>query len=160
MHQPTGIVASIRPVGRDGLARVMPVMRDAFDPQFGEAWTEGQCLSLMLLPGVWLSLASDSKDEPLGFTLNRITLDEAELLLIGVRKDARGRGVGRQLLAEMMTTARERGASQVFLEVRDGNPARKLYEACGFVMVGRRRAYYTGADGQTFDALTFRRMLD
>ena len=41
-----------------------------------------------------------------------------------------------------------------FLEVRDGNPAVRLYKRTGFSEVGRRRDYYSGCDGQLFDALT------
>jgi ribosomal protein S18 acetylase RimI-like enzyme len=30
----------------------------------------------------------------------------------------------------------------------------RLYESAGFREVGRRKNYYTGADGQIYDALT------
>lgn len=50
---------------------------------------------------------------------------------------ARGRGVGRALIAHAVETARERGARVVRLDVFTNNaPALGLYRACGFVDVG------------------------
>jgi ribosomal protein S18 acetylase RimI-like enzyme len=60
---------------------------------------------------------------------------DGELLLDGlvVARDARGRGIGRQLLTLAESKARSLGHSQVRLDVVDTNPrARKLYEDVGF----------------------------
>ena len=79
----------IEEAGIVGLDAVMLVMNDAFDPGYGEAWTEAQTLSMLALPGVWLSLAWVD-DLPAGFALNRIAADEAELLLLGYRRASGG----------------------------------------------------------------------
>ena len=79
--------------GLADLPAVMAVMDDSFDPRFGEAWTASQCAGLLPLPGVWLSLARDG-DEIVGFALSRIVVDEAELLLLAVRRARQGRGIG------------------------------------------------------------------
>lgn len=143
-------------IAKGGLAdlpAVMTVMDDSFDPRFGEAWTASQCAGLLPLPGVWLTLAREG-DELLGFALARIVVDEAELLLLAVRRARQGGGIGRALLADFGTKAAGRGAARLHLEMRDGNPAVRLYERAGYALAGRRRAYYLGADGDRYDALT------
>lgn len=142
--------------GTADLEEMMVTMEEAFDPAFGEAWTHAQCLGLLGLPGVWLTLARE-KGQPAGFALNRIIFDEAELLLIGVRPQYRHRGIGRELVSWSIAKAATLGATRLHLEVRAGNPALQLYEALGFGQIGRRPAYYRGADGRLFDALTLAR---
>ncbi|TMJ17989.1 MAG: GNAT family N-acetyltransferase [Alphaproteobacteria bacterium] len=135
------------------LPSVMDVMDDSFDPIFGEAWTQPQCAGLLPMPGVWLSLARED-GEVLGFALSRVVAGEAELLLLAVKRSAQGRGVGRLLLDRFALDAGTRGAGRLHLEVREGNHAVKLYTSAGFTEVGRRRNYYSGRDGQLYDALT------
>jgi [ribosomal protein S18]-alanine N-acetyltransferase len=141
---------------RDDLDEVMAVMEDSFDPVFGEAWTAPQCAGLMPMPGVWLTLAKDG-ERTVGFALSRIVANEAELLLLAVRNSDQKRGAGRLLLDGFVCGASERGAERLHLEVRDGNPAVRLYLSAGFTVVGRRKAYYNGRDGQLYDALTLAR---
>lgn len=135
------------------LDAVMGVMEDSFDPAYGEGWTAAQCSGLLPLPGVWLSLVRDG-DRLVGFSLARIVLDEAELLLLAVRRDGQRRGVGKVLLDRFGIQAAARGAVKLHLEVRDGNPAMNLYRRAGYGEAGRRRGYYSGRDGQIYDALT------
>lgn len=139
------------------LDAVMDVMTDSFDPRYGEAWTATQCAGLMVLPGVWLTLAEGGSG-PIGFALARQIADEAELLLLAVRRDAQRRGVGAALLEAFAAEARHRGADRLHLEVRDGNEAIRLYERVGFTLAGRRRNYYSGPDGVAYDALTLARI--
>ena len=142
--------------GMADLEAVMQVMGDSFDPAYGEAWTSAQCAGLMPMPGVWLSLAR-SGDDVIGFALGRIVLKEAELLLLAVRQDGQRKGIGRMLLDRFILVAASRGADRLHLEVRAGNPAMNLYLKAGFAEVGRRKNYYTGSDGQIYDALTLTR---
>ena len=62
---------------------------------------------------------------------------------------------GRQLDADLLADERQRGAERLFLEMRENNPARTLYEAQGFVPIGRRKNYYSLGDGARMDAITF-----
>jgi ribosomal-protein-alanine N-acetyltransferase len=135
------------------LEDVMAVMNESFDPAFGEAWTAPQCAGLLPMPGVWLSLARDG-EEVIGFALGRVVIKEAELLLLAVKRDRQRTGAGRVLLDRFVELASERGAERLHLEVRDGNHAVNLYRSAGFSEVGRRKNYYTGRDGQIYDALT------
>ena len=131
------------------------LMRDAFDPRFGEAWTHNQVLGLLAMPGVWLTIA-ELGGEPAGFALSRRVLDEAELLLLATTPALRRRGVAAALLRAVIVDAGLQGARTLHLEVRDGNAAIKLYRMAGFAKVGERRHYYRGVDGKAFDALTYR----
>lgn len=135
------------------LPEVVATMDAAFDPAFGEAWTGPQCLGILGLPGVWLLLARLG-GRSAGFALARAVLDEAELLLLGVRPAERRLGVGAALLAAVCAGARTRGATRLHLEMRAGNPAMALYGHAGFAEAGRRRHYYRGIDGRLLDAVT------
>jgi ribosomal-protein-alanine N-acetyltransferase len=139
--------------GIRGLDAVMAIMNEAFDPGYGEAWTEPQTLSMLALPGVWLSLAWVD-ERPAGFALNRIIADEAELLLLAVSPHFRRMGVAMGLIERSRTITRQRNGFRLHLEVRHNNPAIELYRKAGFRLVGRRPGYYRGIDGQIHDALT------
>jgi ribosomal-protein-alanine N-acetyltransferase len=137
------------------LAIVDTIMRRAFDPRYGEAWTRGQCLGIMAMPGVWLTIASIDAG-PAGFAITRSLGEEAELLLLATDPACRRRGVGAALLRSVLNDALEKMIKEVFLEVRAGNEAIELYRQLGFRKVGERRGYYRGKAGQLFDAYTFR----
>ncbi|MCB9651072.1 MAG: ribosomal protein S18-alanine N-acetyltransferase [Deltaproteobacteria bacterium] len=90
---------------------------------------------------------------PRGFALVQVVADEAELLLIAVRPEARRSGAGRALFEAARRQAVAEGAEAMFLEVAANNHAAlAFYAALGFSEVGRRRRYY--ADGQ--DAVAMR----
>jgi ribosomal-protein-alanine N-acetyltransferase len=138
------------------LDSIMRVMKDSFDPRYGEAWTAPQCAGLLPMPGVWLSIARRGA-EVLGFALSRVVLSEAELLLLAVHTGEQRLGVGQLLLDRFVAIAAARGADRLHLEVREGNHAVKLYSRAGFTEVGRRRSYYKGCDGKLYDAMTLAR---
>jgi ribosomal-protein-alanine N-acetyltransferase len=139
--------------GLADLDGVMAVMDDSFDTRFGEAWTASQCAGLLPMPGVWLTLAKEDR-AVVGFALARAVAGEAELLLLAVRGPWQRTGIGKRLLISFTEAASARGVGRVHLEVREGNHALSLYTDAGFRLVGRRRNYYSGWQGQTFDALT------
>lgn len=146
---------TVEPGGMADLPDVMIAMCDAFDPEYGEAWTEAQCAGILGLPGTWLLVARADGD-PAGFALLRTVMGEVELLLIAVRKRYRRQGVAQSLLTHAMRDAQGHGSATLHLEVRDGNPAIALYRNAGLEPVGVRRGYYRGRSGRVFDALTFR----
>ncbi|WP_374405066.1 GNAT family N-acetyltransferase [Pelagerythrobacter sp.] len=149
----------------DDLDRIMAVMDAAFDPAWAEAWSRRQVGDSLTMPHTFYRLADERGGVPsaggdaAGFTLTRHAPGEEELLLIGVRPELRGRGIGRALLERAFADARARGAERMFLEMRDNNPALGLYAATGFEPIGRRKAYYRLPSGQFLDAITFARQL-
>ena len=71
----------------------------------------------------------------------------AEIETIAIAEHARGTGRGRALLHALLAAARERGAREVFLEVRADNPvAESLYVSEGFTEIARRPRYYQPDD--------------
>lgn len=87
---------------------------------------------------------SDEKPTVLGFLVARQVAGEWELENIVVAEEFRGKGVGTQLLRELLTQAQKGNSDSVFLEVRESNaPARHFYQKLGFRETGRRKAYYS-----------------
>ena len=81
--------------------------------------------------------------------LGRTPPFDYEVHTIGVDPAFQGRGIGRQLLDELLNVA---GGAVVHLEVRTDNAtAIALYRSVGFTEVGVRRRYYriSGADAYT-----------
>jgi N6-L-threonylcarbamoyladenine synthase len=69
--------------------------------------------------------------------------DQADIQTIAVRQDKRGLGIGRKLMDALTLEAKNRGAKEIFLEVRADNPiAQKLYKLFGFKQIGTRKKYY------------------
>lgn len=142
----------------DDLDAIMQVMGEAFDPAFGEGWTRKQISDALALPNTHYTIArSDDNAHVCGFTLSRHIAGEEELLLIAVSPACRKQGIGTQLLRDFCSLAKARGASELFLEMRDGNIAAALYRKAGFEQVGRRRNYYCSGTNGSVDALTFKR---
>jgi GNAT superfamily N-acetyltransferase len=64
----------------------------------------------------------------------------AELVSMWVHPQARGHGIGRALVGTVVQWARAEGHSRVHLWVTETNdPARRLYESCGFALTGERQ---------------------
>lgn len=78
---------------------------------------------------------------------------QADIQTIAVAQDARRHGLGRVLMLRLIGEARERGAQELFLEVRADNPgAQALYLSLGFEQLAQRPDYY----GAGLDALVMR----
>lgn len=151
----------VAPADERHLEALMTVMRVAFDPAFGEAWSALQLAGTLGMASSFARQAIDARGNITGFTLCRSAGPEVELLLIAVNPVERGEGIGRLLLDTACRDTWRRGAGEIFLEVRENNaPARALYQSAGFIDVGRRGDYYAGAAGGRFDAITMRRRLD
>lgn len=147
------------------LDKLMEVMEEAFDPHFREAWTRRQVEDSLLTPSTYMLLANadggpcSDGESAVGFVLARQAADEIELLLIAIRPDFRGRGLGRKLLERFIASAAERDAAKVFLEMRANNPAENFYRSAGFEQIGIRHEYYRTVLGTPIDALTFAKSL-
>lgn len=72
---------------------------------------------------------------------------DADIQTIALDPAHRGQGRGRALLRSLLHLALERGAREMFLEVRADNPtAEALYISEGFTELGRRPRYYQPDD--------------
>ncbi|WP_250001795.1 GNAT family N-acetyltransferase [Actinoplanes sp. M2I2] len=73
--------------------------------------------------------------------------DDAELKRMYTARSARGRGLGRRMLATVEESARAAGCRRVILETGDRQPeAVALYESAGYVRI-EDFGYYKGEEG-------------
>lgn len=90
-----------------------------------------------------------------GFILFSVVADEAEIIDLCVRDEARGKGLGFRLMDEALRSLGASGVRNIYLEFADGNiAASKLYNKVGFVVTGRRNNYYKSVDGSSLNAIT------
>ena len=129
------------------LSALAEIHRSAFD----DSWSRQGLQDLLAVPGTF-AVAQDE-----GFILVRAVADEAEVLTLAVRPNARRRGTGRALVQAAASHAHALGAARIFLEVAEGNVAAcQLYAELGFTAAGRRAGYYAAKAGGRQDALILR----
>ena len=88
-------------------------------------------------------IATDESGDVVGYGGVKVGGDQADVMTIGVRAHARGRGIGAAILDALLDWSREAGAREIFLDVRPSNKgAIGLYESRGFVEIGRRPRYF------------------
>lgn len=124
-----------------------------------DAWSTSHFVAaLACASGQHVFTLSDPSSSITAFLVEQVVGDEAELLLMVTDPGFQRRGLARKLLLGWHEDLRHRGVARIFLEVRHDNaPARKLYEACGYREMGRRRNYYQQPPG---DAVLYSRDLD
>ncbi len=142
----------IRPLRPDDLSGVMEIE----NVSFSTPWKESTFRGLMVREDTDL-LVAEQEGRVLGYAACWSVVDQAELGNVAVAPEARRAGVGRALVQAVSDAVRERGAAEVFLEVRVSNlDAQRLYRDLGFEVVGRRTSYYTRP---LEDALVMRRRI-
>lgn len=88
-------------------------------------------------------------DAMLGYAVFMASVDDAELLDIGIAAEYQRKGLGRRLLLEIMEIAHGMSMRRMLLEVRPSNVAALgLYRAAGFSEIGLRRDYYVADNGR------------
>lgn len=72
-------------------------------------------------------------------TLMTETAESGRLVRMSVAADARGRGIGKRLVAHLLAAATARGFSRVWVETTETwEDAIALYRSCGFIVDGFR----------------------
>jgi [ribosomal protein S18]-alanine N-acetyltransferase len=141
----------IRPIMEEDLPLVRAWMREACE---APRWSDADLAAVIRGPAVdqrrlrrgWVAEQDDSG--AVGFLIAAALAipgepAECELEFVLVAPQARGRGIGRTLVHAVQEWARSLRAEEIWLEVRESNTrARRLYEHCGFAVVGRRQGYY------------------
>lgn len=138
-------MSDIRPATIDDLAAVMELETTSFPT---DAWSI-ELMRSELAGDHTHYLVLEDEGEIVGYAgLRALAGDpDTDVQTIAVAEDRRGRGDGRRLLHSLLRIAVAAKAKHVFLDVRDDNaPARGLYEAEGFVQIGRRPHYYQPDD--------------
>jgi len=132
---------------------ILALERQAFDIP----WTR-----LMLedsLRSPYRFIVAQQYESVVGYAIDLLIAAESQVLTIAVAPAFQGRGYGRALLKYLLNTAKNQGATQVYLEVRLSNQrAISLYRSMGFQLVGKRLGYYPVSPekgGGREDALVF-----
>jgi len=90
-----------------------------------------------------LFLVAEERGEIIGYAIGWVVLEELHIGNLAVHPQKRGEGVGKRLLAEIVSLGMEKGCKLVSLELRGSNQvAFNLYTQEGFKPVGIRRDYY------------------
>jgi len=136
---------SLRTAAASDLAAIMQLERASFPT---DAWSESMMAAELASPhGRYV--VDDEGGRIVGYGGVRAVQggSDADIQTIAITAEGRGRGRGRALLDELLRSAAERGAREVFLEVRADNPvAAALYRSEGFAEIGRRPRYYQPDD--------------
>ena len=123
---------------------------------FHQPWSE-QALELLLGEDAIGAVCVEG-DEVIAYGGMLLTLDEGQITNVAVRGTHRRQGYGKEILGALLLAAREKGAKEIFLEVRASNTgAQGLYLQYGFEQVGTRRGFY---QHPREDAIVMRRILD
>ena len=147
------------PLVEPATLRDAPRMAQLHAASFHRGWGDGEFESMIAERNTLVHRLRLGR-KIIGFAVSRIGADEAEILSIAIDADKRGRGLSRNLLLTHLGHLAGRGVRRIFLEVEENNaPARRLYERCGFAIVGRRERYYQQPSGEQLNALLMRRDL-
>ena len=130
-----------RAATRDDLDAIMALERAAFPT---DAWSRTAMAAELASPhGRYLVDEEDGRIVGYGGVRAVRGASDADIQTIALEPRVRGGGRGRALLRALLEEARERGAREMFLEVRADNPvACGLYVSEGFVEIARRPRYY------------------
>jgi ribosomal-protein-alanine N-acetyltransferase len=143
---------SIRPFERSDLRRISEIEAASFSDPWPTSffiYVHGKSPDLFLV--------AEADGRVVGYILGEIREamfsgyserpKTGHVMNIAVDDKIRKRGVGTLLMDSIEGRFRERGASQVILEVRESNStARTFYEMKGYEEIGKVRAYYPDED--------------
>ncbi|AUG30615.1 MULTISPECIES: ribosomal protein S18-alanine N-acetyltransferase [Microbacterium] len=136
---------SLRPAAADDLPAIMELERASFPT---DAWSAAMMREELASPHArYLVDVEGGRLVGYGGVRAVARAADADIQTIAIAAASRGRGRGRLLLRALLDAARERGAREVFLEVRADNPtASALYLSEGFIEIARRPRYYQPDD--------------
>jgi len=110
---------------------------------FPHPWTRRLLAKEFEHPWSRQRIARDEAGKVLGYLISWKVADEVHILDVAVHPEARRKGVGRLLLEDCASMARESDSVSISLEVRRSNEgARALYRDLGFEIIGERPRYY------------------
>ncbi len=140
--------------------RLLPMARQSVDAVLGIEqaayefpWTRGNFIDSIAADHV-CRLLCDSRGNLLGYFVAMPGVDEVHLLNLSVAPAEQGRGHGRALLDALLQICEDRGADELWLEVRTSNErALRMYRRFGFVTRGVRKRYYPAAGDTREDAV-------
>ena len=137
-----GIHTQLRPMSVNDIVQVEALEGVAFAGGVHEPWRAPMFEEELVQPGRTWWVAHD-RGEVIGFAGGLLAGDRLEVLDVAVAPERRHEGIASRLLARLAYDGQTLGATEISLEVHEGNAAaRGLYESLGFMQVGLRRDYY------------------
>jgi mycothiol synthase len=149
---PNGVTVTPMPTDVERLSKVAEANREAFTDHDGDhAMPVDDFVHMVLTAPTWrpdLSLVAWRADEPVGLALNGLETDGDGASIgyvgsLGVRREARGAGLGRALLLGSFELMAAAGLSRVMLHVQLGNRtgADRLYQSVGMTPGPREQTW-------------------
>jgi [ribosomal protein S18]-alanine N-acetyltransferase len=112
-----------------------------------DAWAQGTWWAELAARPRRSYVVAEQDGHLLGYAGVDLGGEVADVMTMAVAPAAQGRGLGRQLLDELVARAEADHAAYLMLEVREDNKAaRRLYETRGFELLTVRRRYYQPGD--------------
>lgn len=131
----------IRAANESDLEQIMQIEKASFG---NDSWSKSNMKSELLARHTTY-LVAEENNIVIGYAgLSKLASSKSsDIQTIAVSDSHRGVGVGRSLIQNLLDYAREQGAKEVFLEVREDRPIpHRLYSSLGFVTIDRRENYY------------------
>ena len=133
---------SFRPMAISDLDVIVAIEREIY-PQ---PWSEGIFID-ELSRDDRAYLIAELDGEILGFAGLMLVQEDAHVTTLAVRPLSRQKGLGTQLMLQLVQAGLDRGSRNLTLEVRASNiGAQRLYEKFGMSAVGVRKHYYRDDD--------------
>jgi ribosomal protein S18 acetylase RimI-like enzyme len=129
--------------------------RDTIETGLGWSWRPQRVLMAIRDPNTLSIVAADGRVQ--GFCITQFGDEIAHLSLLAVDPRQRRRGLGRNLVAWMLASARVAGIATVHVEMRTTNLlARAFYRTLGFEDAGVVTGYYRGVESALRMVLSLR----
>lgn len=146
---------SLRPLEVSDIETIMEIELRAYP----HPWTEGIFFDCMRVGySCW---AYQSQNTIIGYLILSLVLDEMHILNICIDPNYQKQGLGKLLLKKAEGIGQEKGAKEVFLEVRPSNKAALLlYQDFGYNQIGLRKNYYPAANGREDAIVMAKTMLE
>lgn len=109
---------------------------------FSVPWSLESLEDMFRVEGYTSLVASDGY-EIIGYIGMKAVFDEADITNVAVSPVMRKKGIGKQLIQQLLIRADQKQINRIFLEVRVSNEAAIcLYQNADFKEIDRRKGYY------------------
>ncbi len=145
----------IRLARAEDAAAIARMSRDEIETGLGWSWRPQRVLGAIRDPNTLAIVYAHEQVD--GFCITQFAEEIGHLSLLAVDSRSRRRGVGRQLVAWMLASARVAGLATIHVEMRTTNmTARAFYRTLGFEDAGVVAGYYRGVESALRMVLSLR----
>lgn len=128
----------LKPMTKEHISAVAEIERLCFS----EPWSENALAESLESPLARFFVYEDG--EVMGYMGMYTVAGEGSVTNVATHPDHRRKGVALALVENSVKIGKELGLDYITLEVRESNaPAVKLYEKCGFRVMGKRKGFYS-----------------